>query len=88
VLITDFIQDVRGSKITAKPPATTNVSAAGIEIVLLVATPKPEYLAELRMSPAELYQVVLNQWAQFFRDMGADKISVRVLDAVPTRTSS
>ncbi len=86
VIISDFIQDVAGSKMTPHPPASSpNKPAAGMFVILLVAQPKQLYLQKLGISVSDLYELVSTEWAAYFRQMQASGVTVKPLDAVPDR---
>jgi hypothetical protein len=84
VMTSDFILDVGPHSVTTEPPpAGDGLSASGVDVMLVVARPKPEYLAQLHLTPAALYNIVSTKWTQNFRDLGASSTSVRLVDAIP-----
>lgn len=84
VLGSDFIRDLGINNVTPEPPhAASKSSAHGIDVILLVARSKPQYLARLNVTANELSQIISTKWAQYFRDLGAENVSVRLVDSVP-----
>jgi len=84
IVTSDFIVDLGPHSVTSEPPsASEGLSASGVEVFLVVARPKPEYLAQLHLTSAALYNIVSTKWSKHFRDMGSLSTSVRLVDAIP-----
>ena len=81
----DFVQDEAPGMMTLEPPSGADgISAAGVHAILLVTIPKNEYLKALgNISPAKLYQTVIQKWSDYFRRLGAVDTIVRLVDAIP-----
>jgi hypothetical protein len=81
----DFVQDEAPGMMTLEPPSGADgISAAGVHVILLVTIPKNEYLKALgNISPAKLYQTVIQKWSDYFRRLGAVDTIVRLVDAIP-----
>lgn len=83
VMGTDYLTD-HGSA-NPNPPASP-IRAAGVDALLLVAYPKPEYLRALRLGASGLLRIVETKWAAHFDDGGAHSVSVRLVDTAYAST--
>ena len=83
IMGTDYLTD-HGSA-NPNPPASP-IQATGVDALLLVAYPKPEYLRALRLGPSSLLRIVETKWAAHFKDGGAHSVSVRLVDTAYAST--
>jgi hypothetical protein len=83
IMGTDYLTD-NGS---ANPnPPISPIRAAGVDALLLVAYPKPEYLRGLRLGASSLLRIVETKWSAHFEDGGAHSVSVRLVDTAYAST--
>ena len=83
IMGTDYLTD-HGSANPNPPPSP--IRAAGVDALLLVAYPKPEYLRALRLGASSLLRIVETKWAAHFEDGGAHSVSVHLIDTAYAST--
>ena len=83
VIGSDFISDQNGHQPSpVPPPPSRGVSAAGDQVMLVVAEPDSGSMQKLRMSPADIYDTVTTGWKKYFADLGAVSVSAKHVDSI------
>jgi hypothetical protein len=67
----------------AAPTPRVGVTAANVQISLLIAHPTQRYLDKLRMSSDAVSDAVADNWAAYFSAMHALSVMAQPVDAVP-----
>jgi hypothetical protein len=87
VVLSDFIEDRRGQPRMAAPARAAQISAARVDVVLLLTQPLPKYLRALQLSQTDLFVAVRDGWTRYFLEAGTATATPATIDAVAATAS-
>jgi hypothetical protein len=87
VVLSDFIEDRRGQPRMAAPARAAQISAARVDVVLLLPQPLPKYLRALQLSQTDLFVAVRDGWTRYFLEAGTATATPATIDAVAATAS-